>query len=37
VKGDKIYIYKFSEKKGYKRKTGHRQKFTTVKVTAIAG
>jgi len=37
VKGPKVKIYKFSERKGYKRKTGHRQPFTTVKVTAIKG
>lgn len=37
VKGDKVHIYKFRPKKGSKRKTGHRQRFTTVKITAIAG
>lgn len=34
-KGDKLYIQKFRPKKGYKRRTGHRQKFTKVKITAI--
>jgi len=37
VKGDKLYIYKFKPKKQYKRKTGHRQRFTAAKVTAISG
>jgi large subunit ribosomal protein L21 len=37
VKGDKLYIYKFRAKKGYKRKTGHRQRYTRVKITGIAG
>lgn len=35
VKGDKIHIYKFRPKKGYKRKTGHRQRYTSVKITGI--
>jgi large subunit ribosomal protein L21 len=35
AKGDKIYIHKFRAKKGFKRKTGHRQRFTRVKITAI--
>ena len=37
VMGDKIHIYKFRPKKGYQRKTGHRQRYTSVKITAIAG
>ena len=36
-KGDKLYIHKFKAKKGYKRKTGHRQRYTAAKVTAISG
>lgn len=35
VKGEKLYIYKFKAKKGYRRKTGHRQRYTKVKITAI--
>jgi large subunit ribosomal protein L21 len=34
-KGDKLFIHKFRRRKGYRRKTGHRQKYTKVKVTAI--
>lgn len=35
VMGQKIHIFKYKPKKGYKRKTGHRQRYTRVKVTAI--
>lgn len=37
VKGEKLHIYKFKPKKGYKRKTGHRQRYTAVKITSIKG
>ncbi|MCL4219993.1 MAG: 50S ribosomal protein L21 [Phycisphaerales bacterium] len=37
VKGDKVYIHKFRSKKGYNRKTGHRQRFTHVRITGING
>jgi len=37
VQGDKLYIHKFRRRKGYRRKTGHRQAYTSVKVTAING
>ncbi|HYE01715.1 MAG TPA: 50S ribosomal protein L21 [Phycisphaerales bacterium] len=35
VMGEKIRIYKHRPKKTYKRKTGHRQRYTRVRVTAI--
>lgn len=35
TKGPKIHIQKFKNKTGYKRRQGHRQKYTQVKVTAI--
>lgn len=35
VKGDKLLIYKFRHRKGYRRKTGHRQQYTTVKIVDI--
>ncbi|MEM0983930.1 MAG: 50S ribosomal protein L21 [Planctomycetota bacterium] len=35
-KGEKLHIYKFKPKKGYKRKTGHRQRYTRVKITGIS-
>ena len=37
VKGTKLDIYKFKAKKGYRRKTGHRQRYTHVKITSVKG
>jgi large subunit ribosomal protein L21 len=37
VKGEKVYIQKFQAKKTWQKKTGHRQPYTRVKVTAING
>ena len=34
-KGPKISILKYKNKTGYKRRMGHRQKLTSVRVTAI--
>ena len=34
-KGEKLIIYKYRRRKGYRRKTGHRQLFTAVKITGI--
>lgn len=34
-KADKIVVYKMKRRKGYRRKQGHRQKFTEVKVVEI--
>jgi large subunit ribosomal protein L21 len=36
VQGVKVHIQKFREKKTWKKKTGHRQTYTRVKVTSIA-
>ncbi len=36
-KGDKVYIQKFRRRKDYHRRIGHRQKYTRVEVTEIAG
>jgi large subunit ribosomal protein L21 len=35
AKGEKLYVFKFKRRKGYRRKTGHRQKFTDVRVTDL--
>ncbi len=35
-KGDKIIVYKYKSKKNVRKKQGHRQPFTAVKITAIA-
>jgi large subunit ribosomal protein L21 len=34
-RGEKLLVYKYRRRKGYRRKTGHRQPFTAVKITAI--
>ena len=35
IKGPKIYVWKFKRRKGYRRKTGHRQGYTQVRITAV--
>jgi large subunit ribosomal protein L21 len=35
VLGEKLHIQKFRTKKAYKKKTGHRQRYTSVKVDSI--
>ncbi|TVQ60515.1 MAG: 50S ribosomal protein L21 [Phycisphaerales bacterium] len=37
VKGEKLDIHKFKPKTGYRRKTGHRQRYTAVEITGIQG
>jgi large subunit ribosomal protein L21 len=37
VKGKKITVFKFKRRKGYRKKTGHRQKYTSVEITEIEG
>lgn len=34
-KGEKIDVIKFKRRKGYRRKVGHRQAYTTVSITGI--
>lgn len=36
-KGDKIVVKKFKRRKGYRRTQGHRQQYSTIKVTGITG
>jgi large subunit ribosomal protein L21 len=36
-RGEKIRIFKFKPKRGYKRTTGHRQELTRIKVDQING
>ena len=36
IKGPKITILKYKNKTGYRKRQGHRQKYTEVKVTGIA-
>lgn len=35
AKGEKLYIFKFKRRKNYRRKTGHRQKYTDVRITGV--
>jgi large subunit ribosomal protein L21 len=35
-RGKKLYVIKFKAKTNYRRKTGHRQPYTEVRVTSIA-
>ncbi|MDY7027509.1 MAG: 50S ribosomal protein L21 [Spirochaetota bacterium] len=37
AKGTKIFVHKFKKRKGYRRKQGHRQKYSKLKVTGITG
>lgn len=34
--GEKLIVFKFRRRKRYKRKMGHRQNYTTVKITSIS-
>ncbi|MBE0475537.1 MAG: 50S ribosomal protein L21 [Coriobacteriia bacterium] len=36
-KDDKVVVFKFKKRKGYRRTKGHRQSLTRVRVTGIAG
>ena len=35
VKGDKIDIFKYKNKTGYRRRQGHRQRYTQLEITSI--
>ena len=35
VRGEKIYVFRFKRRKNVRRKTGHRAKFTDVRITGI--
>jgi large subunit ribosomal protein L21 len=36
-KGEKLYIQKYRRRKAFDKKTGHRQRYTQVKITGIKG
>ena len=36
-RGEKVIIFKFRRRKNYRRKTGHRQPFTTLQIAEIKG
>jgi len=37
VRGPKLRVFKFKPKRGYRRRTGHRQELTRIEVTEISG
>ncbi len=37
VRGQKLRVFKFKPKRGYRRRTGHRQELTRIRVTSIGG
>lgn len=37
VKGEKIVVFRYRSKKRYRRRTGHRQRFTRVQISDISG
>lgn len=37
IKGDKVVVFKYKPKKDYRRKAGHRQRYTVLKVEEIVG
>ncbi len=36
VRGDKLRVFKFKPKRGYKRRTGHRQELTRIEITGLS-
>ena len=36
-RGDKVHIYKMRRRKHYRKSQGHRQNFTELEITGIAG
>lgn len=36
LRGDKLHVYKYKPKKTYRKKTGHRQELTRIKVTEVS-
>ena len=37
TKGDKIIVFKYKNKKRYRRRTGHRQQYTRIAISQIVG
>ena len=36
VRGEKLRVFKFKPKRGYRRRTGHRQSLTRIEITEIS-
>jgi large subunit ribosomal protein L21 len=37
LKGDKVIVFKKKRRKGYRKKNGHRQSFTKIKIESVKG
>ncbi|MBR1937549.1 MAG: 50S ribosomal protein L21 [Spirochaetales bacterium] len=37
IKGEKVKVYKFHRRKGYRRTQGHREKYTLITINKIEG
>jgi large subunit ribosomal protein L21 len=37
LKGDKVIVFKKKRRKGYRKKNGHRQQFSQIKIESIKG
>jgi large subunit ribosomal protein L21 len=37
IRGEKLRVFKFKPKRGYRKRTGHRQNLTRIEVTDIVG
>ena len=37
IRGEKLRVFKFKPKRGYRKRNGHRQHLTRIEVTAIVG
>ena len=35
VKGEKLFVWRFKRRKNVRKKTGHRQQYTEVKITSV--
>jgi len=35
VKGEKVYVFRFKRRKNVRKKTGHRQQYTEIKITDV--
>jgi len=35
VKGEKLFVFRFKRRKNVRKKTGHRQQYTEVKITSV--